>query len=138
MKTRGAGSEGGLPITTVIIAIVIMVIATVVIFLALPYLEDEYGDPGPCADTCYRTSGAVVKKYIDCDHVNRMIIYYPEGPAGDLSQYHWQYMDGFEGFTSVYFKTLHDLRKATKAEYEGNNISESSWHWFDCTAEAIS
>lgn len=131
MKTKA-----GLPTTTiVIIAIVIMVIATVVIFLALPYFEDKYGDPGPCGDTGYKlVKGDYQNFYKDVEHPNRYIQHYHNDPY-DTG---WRYHDGYEGFESIVFDTLHDLRKATQAEYEGGTISEGSWHWFDCTAEAIS
>jgi len=131
-------TKAGLPTTTiVIIAIVIMLVATILIFLALPTIEDTF-KTGPCDDTCYvyvHEPGAVYSWYEDCEHPNRYIqhyhdsIYYDEG---------WQYYDNFEGFQSDVFDTLHQLRQAIQAQYEGNNISEGSWHWFDCTAEAIS
>ena len=131
-------TKAGMPTTTiVIIAIVIMLIATALIFLALPYLEDEYGEPGKCDDTSYWADehlGSYPKfiLYKDSDHPNRYIIYWLEGGGS------WQYHDGFEGFESAEYDTLHDLRTEIQAEYEGNNISEGSWHWFDCTAGAIS
>lgn len=129
MKTKA-----GMPTTTiVIIAIVVMLIATALIFLALPYFEQEYGTPGPCDDTSYwADEHSWVIMYKDSDHPNRYIIYWLEGGGS------WQYHDGFEGFESQEFDTLHQLRQAMQGAYEGNQISEGSWHWFDCTAGAIS
>lgn len=138
MKAKGAGSEGGLPTTTiVIIAIVVMLIATALIFLAIPYLEDVFGEPGPCDDTCYNKEVGTVTFWSDCDHPNRKIIYYPKGPTG-TGDVKWQYNDGFEGFTSNFHPTLHSLRQGVENWYDGGSISEESWHWFNCTAGAIS
>jgi len=126
-------TKAGLPTTTiVIIAIVIMLIVTALIFLAIPWLEDEYGEPGPCDDTCYKyEKGPIHSHYDDCKHSNRYIIHYHDG---DL----WQYHDGFEGTTTNKHGSLHQLRLGVENWYNGGVISEGSWHWFDCTAGAIS
>jgi len=125
-------TKAGMPTTTiVIIAIVIMLVATIVIFLAIPVIEDTF-TTGPCEDTCYiYKERPVASRYEDCEHPQRYIIHYHDGDD-------WQYYDGFEGFSSVKFDTLHQLRQHIEAVYDGGGISEGSWHWFDCTAGAIS
>jgi len=140
MNRKGAGSEGGLPTTTiVIIAIVIMLIATALIFLALPYLEEEYGDPGKCDDTCFLKHGQIVESYVDCDISTRKIIYYPDGPSEDHKSYKWHYQDF--GYTTYYdpkdIKTLSKLIERVTKDYNDGVITENSYHWFMCTAEAI-
>jgi hypothetical protein len=139
MKVRRTNSKGALS-TVMIVAIVLiaMVIATVVIFFFLPTVDD-WVNPGPCGDTCFVETNNEPYLIIweDCEHLQRQINYYPNGPDDAHSHLHWQYNDGWEGFTSTYFATLHDLRTATEAEYQAGKISEESWHWFDCTAEAI-
>ena len=126
-------TKAGMPTTTiVIISIVIMLVATILIFMLLPTIEDEFGKPGACEDTCYNyQKGPITDRYEDCQHPQRYIIHWHDGDD-------WQYYDGFEGFTSNKYDSLHDLRNGVRAAYEGNQISEGSWHWFDCTAGAIS
>lgn len=134
-------TKASIPTTTIIIAIVVMLIATAVIFLALPYLEDEYGDPGKCDDTCYLETDGVsgIKIYMDCDISTRKIIYYPNGINPDHKSFKWQYADS--GYTSYYepldVKTLGKLIDRVTKDYNDGVITEASYHWFMCTAEAI-
>jgi hypothetical protein len=132
-------SKGALSTVAIVaIVLVVMVIVTILIFAFLPAVDDLV-NPGPCDDTCYTEYiGQYASTWKDCEHLQRQINYYPNGPDDAHSHLHWQYNDGWEGFTSTYFATLHDLRTATEAEYQAGGISEESWHWFDCTAEAIS
>ncbi len=125
-------TKAGLPTTTiVIIAIVIMLIVAAVIYLALPAIEDAV-NPDPCDDTCFEYHpGSITDRYVDCDHLSRYIIFWH-----DTNQ--WQYHDGHEGEMSLKFNTLHDLRVSIQAYYDGGGMSWESWHWFDCTAGAIS
>ena len=133
-------TKAGLPtVTIVIIAIVVMLIATALIFLALPLLEDTYGDPGKCDDTCYYEHGQIVKSYVDCEIAGRKIIYFPDGISEDHKSYKWHYQD--TGYTTQYdpldIKTLGKLIDRVTKDYNNGVITESSYHWFMCTAEAI-
>lgn len=134
-------TKAGLPTTTiVIIAIVVMLIVTILIFLALPLLEDTYGDPGKCDDTCYiKYVGGYTTKWTDCEISSRTIIYFPNGLDDDHKSYKWHYQD--YGYTTYYdpkdTKTLSKLIDRVTKDYNDGVLTENSYHWFMCTVEAI-
>jgi len=140
MMNKRINKKGALPTTTIIIiAIVGMVIATAILFLLLPYFEEEYGKPGECDDTCYYTEGnEYITVHKDCAHPSRQINYYPNGPSDDMADKRWQYLDNFEGYNSGYHSTLLKMGNTVYQAYIDGKISELSWHWFTCTVKAIS
>ena len=95
-------TKAGLPtITIVIISIVIMLVATAIIFLALPILEDTF-KTGPCDDTCYiYKEKVIVSRYEDCEHPGQRYILHDHD--GD----EWQYNDTADEMFESEFKIVH-------------------------------